>query len=111
MAYDDRSLDNYVDVAQRIADFRHLHPEGSLEPLNPAASYSIERVPNPWCTRCKGKRGFKEGRGNWSKCARCDGTGLRAEGEPLEDVFIVYTCAAYRTAGDQRPGIGVAWEP
>ena len=62
MAYDDRSLDNYVDVAQRIADFRELHPEGSLEPLNPAASYSIERVPNPWCTRCKGKRGIKEGR-------------------------------------------------
>ena len=111
MAYDDRSLDDYIDVAQRIADFRALYPDGCLEPQNPAASYSIERVPNPWCTRCKGKRGVKEGRSNWVKCTRCGGTGLRAEGEPLEDVFIVYTCAAYRTADDQRPGIGVAWEP
>lgn len=26
-------------------------------------------------------------------------------------VFIAYTAAAYRTAADPRPGIGVAWEP
>jgi hypothetical protein len=30
MAYDQRSLDDYVDVATRIADFRAKHPEGSL---------------------------------------------------------------------------------
>jgi hypothetical protein len=29
MAYDQRSLDDYVDVATRIADFRKKHPEGS----------------------------------------------------------------------------------
>jgi hypothetical protein len=28
-----------------------------------------------------------------------------------DKVFIAYTAAAYRTADDPRPGIGVAWEP
>jgi hypothetical protein len=30
MAYDQRSLDDYIDVATRIADFRALYPAGSL---------------------------------------------------------------------------------
>jgi hypothetical protein len=111
MAYDDRSLDDYIDVPQRIADFRELYPNGSLQPLNPAEPYRIVAVPSPWCRRCLGKRAVKKGRDNWEKCPRCDGNGLRAEGEPTEDTFIAYTCAAYRTADDQRPGIGVAWEP
>lgn len=28
-----------------------------------------------------------------------------------EGLFVVYVAAAYRTPDDQRPGIGVAWEP
>lgn len=28
-----------------------------------------------------------------------------------DKTFLVYTAAAYRTPDDQRPGIGVAWEP
>src|SRR6185503_1597471 len=111
MAYDDRSLDNYVDVAQRIADFRALYPEGCLQPLNPDEPYRIVTVPSPWCRRCIGRRTVKSGRDSWIKCPRCDGSGLRGEGEPAEDIFIQYTCAAYRTADDQRPGVGVAWEP
>ena len=44
MAYDQRSLDDYVDVATRIADFRAKHPHGSLRPLNEARPYSVETV-------------------------------------------------------------------
>lgn len=110
MAYDDRSLDKYVDVAQRIADFRELYPDGSLQPVNPAEPYSIVQIPALLCRRCVGKREVKSNQ-TWRKCPQCDGTGLRREGEPTQDTFIVYICAAYRTPDDQRPGIGVAWEP
>jgi len=67
------SLDNYVDVAERITLFREKHPEGSLQPWNPDRPYVIETV---------------------------DGK-----------TYIVCVEAAYRSPGDTRPGIGVAWEP
>lgn len=40
----ERRLDDYVDVAERIRQFRELHPEGSLQPANPAEPYQIVEV-------------------------------------------------------------------
>src|SRR5262249_37098786 len=37
--------------------------------------------------------------------------GTAKGGSEFTATFIVYTAAAYRTADDARPGIGVAWEP
>lgn len=34
MAFDDRSLDDYITVPQRIAEFYKRYPEGSLQPQN-----------------------------------------------------------------------------
>jgi hypothetical protein len=67
------------------------------------------RVPAEWCRRCTGARSVKTD-GRWKTCPRCEGTGLRGEGEPTQDTFIVYSAAAYRDEADSRPGIGVAWE-
>jgi hypothetical protein len=39
MAYDSRSLDDYVDVAERIAEFRGKYPDGSLR-----GDWRIERI-------------------------------------------------------------------
>lgn len=41
MAYDQRSLDDYVDVAERIRMFRDRYPEGALQPLDPAEPFQI----------------------------------------------------------------------
>jgi hypothetical protein len=120
MSFDDKGLEDYVDVAHRIADFREKYPDGSLQPLDPAQPFRIERIPSPWCIECIGRRVIKDGRARggdgrwvdkWKPCPRCQGSGLRGEGEPGDDVFIFYTAAAYRTPDDPRPGIGVAWEP
>jgi hypothetical protein len=81
MAYDQRSLDDYIDVAQRIADFRARYPDGTLQPANPLKPWELAIV-----------------------------SGTKKDGELTTQTFIVYTAAAYRTADDQRPGIGVAWE-
>jgi hypothetical protein len=81
MAFDQKSLDNYIDVAQRIADFREQYPGGSLQPADPA---------HPW--------------------EQAVVTGYGKDGKAFTATMIVYTAAAYRTADDQRPGIGVAWE-
>jgi hypothetical protein len=81
MAFSERSLDDYVDVAQRIADFRELHPTGSLQPADPA---------KPW------------------EQAVVEGTDK--QGKRFAATMIVYTAAAYRTPDDPRPGIGIAWE-
>lgn len=64
---------NYVEVAERIRDFRQLYPSGALRPVDPANPYRIETIG--------------------------------------DKTFIVYMAAAYRSAEDQLPGIGVAWEP
>jgi hypothetical protein len=81
MAFSERSLDDYVDVAQRIADFRALYPDGSLQPADPA---------KPW--------------------EQAIVSGVTKNGEPFTATMIVYTAAAYRTPEDIRPGIGIAWE-
>jgi hypothetical protein len=73
MAFESKSLDDYIDVPTRIAEFRALHPDGSLQPADPSKPYEIVTV----------------------------------EGA----TFVVYAAAAYRSADDIRPGIGMAWEP
>jgi len=82
MAFNERSLDDYVDVAQRIADFRALYPTGSLQPADPA---------RPW--------------------EQAVVNGYSKDGKAFAATMIVYVAAAYRTPDDPRPGIGVAWEP
>ena len=81
MAFDQRGLDDYIDVAQRIADFRERYPEGSLQPADPG---------NPW--------------------EQAIVSGVDKAGKAFTSTMIVYTAAAYRTPDDPRPGIGVAWE-
>jgi len=44
MAYDKSSLDDYVDVAARIAEFRAKYPDGYLAPLDRGHPYRIEQV-------------------------------------------------------------------
>lgn len=44
MAFDKSGLDDYVDVAARIAEFRAKHPEGSLQPADPSQPFRIEVI-------------------------------------------------------------------
>lgn len=44
MAYDQRSLDDYVDVAERIRIFRERYPDGALQPLDPSQPFQIVEV-------------------------------------------------------------------
>lgn len=106
MAFDDKNLSDYIDVAQRIADFRETYPDGVLQAHEP---WRIVQVQCSWCRRCIGRRTVKSG-GGYKKCDRCEGSGLRSPGEDTLDSFIVYVAAAYRTPDDPRPGIGTAWE-
>jgi len=81
MPFDRGGLSDYVDVAQRIADFRQQHPEGSLQPLNLEEPFTIQQV-----------------------------AGTTKDGKEFTTTMIVYTAAAYRWPEDPRPGIGMAWE-
>lgn len=81
MAFDSKGLDDYIDVAQRIAEFRTKHPEGSLQPLNPAEPFEVR-----------------------------DLVGTDKNGKEVRGTFIVYIAAAYRSPEDLRPGIGCAYE-
>lgn len=81
MGFDSKGLDDYIDVAQRIAEFRTKHPEGSLQPLNPAQPFEIREL-----------------------------TGTGKDGKEVKGTFIVYVAAAYRSPDDQRPGVGCAYE-
>jgi len=44
MAFDEKGLDDYVDVAARITEFRAKYPDGYLAPLDPARPYRIEQI-------------------------------------------------------------------
>ena len=44
MAFDKKGLDDYVDVATRITEFRAKYPDGYLAPLDYAVPYRIEQV-------------------------------------------------------------------
>lgn len=81
MAFDSKGLDDYIDVAQRIAEFRTKHPEGSLQPLNPAQPFEIREL-----------------------------AGTDKNGKEVRGTFIIYTAAAYRSPDDPRPGVGCAYE-
>lgn len=85
-----RSLQDYVDVPQRIAEFRQSYPEGSLQPQDPANPIQVIRIKAEHPVR--------------------DETGEVTGTEEREEVFLQYIALAYRTPDDTRPGIGVAWE-
>lgn len=65
-------LGGYVEVAERIVEFRNAYPDGRLRPVDPAQPYRIETIG--------------------------------------DKTFIVVVAAAYRTADDPLPGIGMAWD-
>lgn len=44
MAFDKRNLDDYVDVAERLATFRELHPTGSVQPADPANAFRVVTI-------------------------------------------------------------------
>src|ERR1035441_1276239 len=49
MGFDSKGLDDYIDVAQRIAEFRVKHPAGSLQPLNtehPVQAWAVKQARN-----------------------------------------------------------------
>ena len=81
MGFDSKDLDDYIDVAQRIAEFRVKHPEGSLQPLNPGQPFEIREL-----------------------------AGTDKNGKEVRGTFIIYTAAAYRSPDDPRPGVGCAYE-
>lgn len=85
MAFNEKSLDDYIDVPERIAEFREKYPEGSLQPANPKKPFRLETITVTLTME--------------------DGSHIQAP-----KTFIVYGAAAYRTPDDQRPGIGFAWE-
>jgi hypothetical protein len=81
MAYDPRGLDDYVDVATRIAEFRAQYPGGRLSPLFPGAPYEVRVI-----------------------------EGTDKDGITVRQIFIVVVAAAYRDPEDTTPGVGMAWE-
>ena len=81
MAFDQRNLEDYVDVAERITEFYDRYPDGSLSA-------------GPDCWRIVQAEGYDR-----------EGKHLGMQ------TFIAYMAHAYRTPDDPRPGVGCAWEP
>jgi len=81
MAFDDRALENYIDVAERMTEFYAKYPEGSLRAAVPEKPWELAIV-----------------------------SGTKKDGQETTQTFIVYTAVAYRHPGDPAPGVGVAWE-
>jgi hypothetical protein len=81
MAFDSKGLDDYVDVAARIQEFRAKHPGGYLAPADLARPFQLVQA---------------EG---WDR-----------DGKRIEQTFVVVVAAAYREPGDPCPGVGMAWE-
>ena len=44
MAFDKSGLDGYNDVASRMAEFFTKHPDGTLQPADPASPFRVETV-------------------------------------------------------------------
>src|ERR1700722_7147079 len=78
---DKPDLKDYVDVAERITEFYDRYPEGSLQPANPAKPWEQVIIER-----------------------------TEKNGDRVAQAFVCYAAAAYRTPGDPRPGIGIAWE-
>jgi hypothetical protein len=81
MAFEQRSLDDYIDVAQRIADFREKYPEGTLAPWDHDQPFRFMQA-----------------------------MGYEKNGDTVMQSFVVVVAAAYRHPGDIDPGVGMAWE-
>jgi hypothetical protein len=81
MAFEQRSLDDYIDVAQRIADFREKYPEGTLCPADPKEPFRLLQA-----------------------------QGFNKDGSVEQQTFLVVVAAAYRSPADCCPGVGMAWE-
>lgn len=64
------NTDDYVDVAERIRQFKEKFPGGTLQALHPPQLVAVG-----------------------------------------EQHYVLYAAAAYREPGDERPGVGYAWEP
>jgi hypothetical protein len=64
------NTDDYVDVAERIRQFKDKYPDGVLQALHQPQLVLVG-----------------------------------------EQHFVLYAAAAFRDPGDERPGIGYAWEP
>ena len=47
MAFNESSLDDYVDVPARIREFYERYPEGSIRPANREQPYKFEKLPTP----------------------------------------------------------------
>src|SRR5258708_38662178 len=82
MAFDSKSLDDYIDVAERMTEFYDRYPEGSLRAAVPEKPWELAIV-----------------------------TGTKKDGTETTQTFIVYTAVAYRHPGDPAPGVGVAGGP
>src|SRR5215472_10705708 len=81
MAFDQRNLDDYVTVAERIGEFRDKYPDGCLRPLNPDEPFRLIQA-----------QGFEK------------------NGDLINQTFVVVVAAAHRGPTDSRPGVGMAWE-
>lgn len=81
MAFSERSLDDYVDVATRIAEFRAKYPDGYLAPWNREEPFKLMQA-----------QGFEK------------------NGDIAQQTFVVVVAAAYRSDCDESPGVGMAWE-
>jgi hypothetical protein len=46
------NMDDYVDVAERIRQFRTAHPEGSLQPFNPDKPFEIVQIGDAFFVVC-----------------------------------------------------------
>lgn len=83
------SMDDYIDVAERIQDFMDMTGgKGSLRQHVPPYTMVLEGVE----PKDDNRRGVKAG-------------------DPVKQTFIVYTAAAFRHDADPAPGIGTAAEP
>jgi hypothetical protein len=90
MAYDGKSLDEYVDVAERLQDFADAtEGKGTVQTI----SWEVVTL-----------------EGEWPKDSRASGSQAK-KGDAIKRTYVVYRAAAFRHDADPRPGMGIAWEP